>query len=183
MNEIAMFLGQMIRQPAQISGVVPSSRYLARAMAQGIGPQTGKVLEFGAGTGRLTRAILERGVAPSDLQLFELNPVFCRRLSLEFSGVTITHGPAQEALKLPAGSVGAVVSGLPMLSIPRLIQSQIVAAAFHALRADGELIQFTYGTKAPIDPQVCESLGIKAHKGAYVIRNMPPARIYHYRRG
>ena len=41
-----------------------ASRTLARAMTLGLGPNSGRVVEFGPGTGRFTEAILARGVRP-----------------------------------------------------------------------------------------------------------------------
>ncbi len=182
MSDLALFLGQLIRKPKQISAVAPSSRHLARAMAASLGPETGKVAEFGAGTGKLTRGILDRGVAPADLTVFELNPTFCRKLEREFPGVRVENRPAQDMATLGITDLGAVVSGLPLLSMNEDLQSGIVGAAFAGLRPGGAYVQFTYGPRPPMHADVQSALQLRATKGPFVLINMPPARVYLYTR-
>ena len=83
-NEARLFLRQLLTQPKQVSAIAPSSRWLARAMAQGLGPHTGRVVEFGPGTGQLTQGILAAGVAQKDLTLFEMSAQFITHLHLRF---------------------------------------------------------------------------------------------------
>ena len=74
--------------------ICPSSAGLARAMANGLGPDTGRVIEFGAGTGVITRAILARGVRPADVTMFEMNPDFTASLTRQFPGTILHNLPA-----------------------------------------------------------------------------------------
>ncbi len=182
MSDLALFLGQLIRKPKQISALAPSSRWLARAMAAKLGPHTGKVAEFGAGTGKLTRGILDRGIAPADLALFEMNPAFCRKLEREFPGVRVENRPAQDMTILGITDLGAVVSGLPLLSMGQDLQSGIVGAAFAGLRPGGIYVQFTYGPRPPVEEAVRAALNLRVARGPHVLINMPPARVYHYTR-
>ena len=76
-SDLAMFVGQILRKPKSISAMAPSSRALARAITEGIGPETGAVAEFGPGTGVFTRALLARGVAPAGLTLPRLRDRAC----------------------------------------------------------------------------------------------------------
>ena len=62
MNDTLLFLRQVISRPLQVSAMAPSSRFLGKAMAKDLGPHTGRVVEFGPGTGRLTQGILAAGV-------------------------------------------------------------------------------------------------------------------------
>src|SRR5690606_21328462 len=101
------------------------SRTLARAMTLGLGPNSGQVVEFGPGTGRFTEAILARGVPPEKLTLFELDEEFADYLRQKFPGVTVHQAPAQEAPALVAGKAGAVISGLPLLSMPEAVREGI----------------------------------------------------------
>jgi len=78
-------------------------------------------------------------------------------------------------------SVGAVVSGLPLLSMPDQVVEAILTAAFDILRPDGVYIQFTYGNKPPIPLHIMEKLGIEARAGTKVWLNVPPARVYYLR--
>lgn len=181
MNDFSLFLGQMVRRPGQVSALAPSSRRLARAMAEGLSPETGLVAELGPGTGKITRAILERGVKPENLTVFELNPVFCRKLEKDFPGLRVENHPAQHMATLGLRGLDAVISGLPLLSMSATLQHAILHAAFSALRPGGVFVQFTYGPRPPLNPVVQHDLALKVDRGPHVMFNMPPARVYHYR--
>jgi len=180
-SDLALFMREFIRNPRQVSSIAPSSRYLARAVAQGLGPQTGRVVEFGPGTGSLTRGILERGVPPGQLTLFELDPQFIAPLRAQFPGVAIHNTPADAAPDVVAPGVGAVVSGLPLLSMPPAICAAIVGAAFRILKPGAPYIQFTYGPKPSIPPAVIAKLGLTVEQSAFVWANLPPARVHTFR--
>lgn len=180
-NDLMLFIGQLLRKPREISAIVPSSRMLAAAMARGLGPSTGRVVEFGPGTGIITEAILETGVAPADLTLYEMNPIFCERLSQRFPGVRVVNAPAQDAARELIG-VGAVVSGLPLLSMPPAIQLSIVRAAFAILGPGKPYVQFTYGPQPSVADPILEALGLTVEAGPRVWQNLPPARVHHYRK-
>ena len=165
MQDLALFRRKLLRNPRQISALSPSSRALAAAMAEGLGPRTGRVAEFGPGTGRLTRAILEAGVAPADLTLFELDGDFVEHLRQAFPGVTVHHLGADRAAEVVAPGVGAVVSGLPLLSMPAPVREAIVGAAFRLLAPGAPLIQFTYGPKPPLPPESLANLALRVEPG------------------
>lgn len=177
-NEAALFLRQFLSNPRDVSSVVPSSRWLARAIAEGLGPKSGRIVEFGPGTGRITKAILETGVAPADLTLFEMNREFVRHLQDRFRGVTIHHGPAQDAPRLLAPGVAHVISGLPLLSFPGPLRQDILRAAFVILAPGGSFVQFTYADRPALDVGELRRLGLRAELGRKVWANIPPARIY-----
>ena len=181
-NGLLLFFGQLLRRPREISALAPSSAGLARAMTEGLGPDTGRVVEFGPGTGVITRAILARGVRPADLTLFEMNADFTVLLNGQFPGVTLHNLPAQEAARLCASGVGRVISGLPLLSMPQPVRQAIVGAAFAVLAPGGRLVQFTYGPTPPLDPATLSALGLSAIRGPKIWINLPPARVYHFHR-
>jgi phosphatidylethanolamine/phosphatidyl-N-methylethanolamine N-methyltransferase len=181
-KDFALFRRRLLRNPRQISAVAPSSRFLARAMAEGLGPATGRVVEFGPGTGRLTRGILAAGVAPANLSLFELDADFITHLRAEFPGVAVHHLGADRADEVVPPGVGAVVSGLPLLSMPKPVREAIVGAAFRILAPGAPFIQFTYGPKPPLTPDSIAALGLRVEPGRKVIANLPPARVYRFTR-
>ena len=182
MNETLLFLGQLIKKPLQVSAMAPSSRFLARAMAKDLGPNTGRVVEFGPGTGRLTQGILNAGVAPENLTLFEMNPEFVTHLRARFPGVTVHLAGAETAPQTVAKGVGAVVSGVPLLSMPMALRRSIMAAAFEILGPDGIYVQFTYGPRPALEEAQVKSLGLVWKQTAYVALNLPPARVHTFRR-
>lgn len=182
MNDLALFRRKLLRNPRQVSAVTPSSRFLAAAMAEGLGPSIGRVVEFGPGTGRLTRAILATGVAPQDLALFELDADFVAHLRPVFPGVAVHHLGADRASEVIDPGVGAVVSGLPLLSMPTPIREAIVSAAFAILAPGAPMIQFTYGRKPPLPAESLDRLGLRAEAGRKVWANLPPARVFRFYR-
>lgn len=178
LTDLAFFLKQAVLQPKQTSSLVPSSRALAKAMAAALSPATGPVVEFGPGTGTITRAILDQGVAPKDLTLIEMNSAFAEELHGRFPCVNIHVTGAQNAAQCVTEKVGAVVSGLPLLSMPRDLRREIIAAAFSILRPDGIMMQFTYGQNPPLSADGLSALGLRAEKAAKIWGNFPPAQVY-----
>jgi phosphatidylethanolamine/phosphatidyl-N-methylethanolamine N-methyltransferase len=177
-SDLALFVGQILRSPKTISAMAPSSRGLARAITAEIGPDTGPVAEFGPGTGVFTRMLLERGVAPKDLTLFEVNPTFAATLRTRFPGVRVINGGAQD-IGLHCASVGAVVSGLPLLSFPDTLIRAILGGAFSTLRPGAAMYQFTYGPRSPVPDAIAKDLGVDASPASgRVWLNWPPARVY-----
>jgi phosphatidylethanolamine/phosphatidyl-N-methylethanolamine N-methyltransferase len=182
MSELALFRRRLLRNPRQVSAIAPSSGYLARAMAEGLGPQTGRVVEFGPGTGCLTKGILAAGVAPENLTLFELDSDFVSHLTATFPCVSVHYMGADRADEVVAPGVGAVVSGLPLLSMPAPVREAIVGAAFRILAPGAPYIQFTYGPKPPLPADSMEKLGLRVEAGRKVWLNLPPARVYRFYR-
>lgn len=150
-------------------------------MAAGLGPHTGRIVEFGPGTGSLTRGILEAGVAPENLTLFELDTAFADHLRLTFPDCTLILGGADTAADHLAPGVGAVVSGLPLLSMPEAVCHAIVSAAFRILAPGAPYIQFTYGPRPPIPAATIAALGLTVESGPKIWTNLPPARVYRFR--
>ena len=181
-SDLALFGRRLLTNPRQVSAIAPSSRILARAMTLGLGPDSGQVVEFGPGTGRFTEAILARGVPAANLTLFELDEEFVPYLRQKFPGVTVHQLPAQEAANQITGTVGTVISGLPLLSMPHEVREGIVAAAFHILAPRGRYVQFTYGPRPPLPAEQIESLKLKVDRGVKVWANLPPATVYRFRR-
>ena len=182
MSDLALFRRRLLKNPRQVSAIAPSSRTLARAMTLGLGPTSGPVVEFGPGTGRFTEAILARGVRPQDLTLFELDEEFVAYLRQKFPGVTVHQLPAQEAARLVPAGVSVVISGLPLLSMPDEVRHGIVGAAFQILAPRGRYVQFTYGNAPPLPPETIAALGLTVNKGHKVWANLPPARVFRFRR-
>ena len=184
-SETLLFLRQLITRPRQVSAIAPSSRGLARAMAKGLGAGpagSGRVVEFGPGTGRLTEGILAAGVRQEDLTLFEMNPEFVDHLRLRWPGAHVVLGGAETAAAHIAPGVSAVISGLPLLSMPVAVRRAIVGAAFAVLEPGGRYIQFTYGPNPPLPATEMAELGLTVERGEKIWLNLPPATVYRFRK-
>lgn len=170
----------------KIAAPWPSSRYLADAMSMMISvPPSGIVVELGAGTGAVTRSLLNQGIAEEQLYIIEADSVLAGILSGYYPEATVINGDASNIDELLAQRgvqrVAAVISSLPMLIIPELIQLAILQKSFTMLEKDGIFVQYTYGTRSPIADRVRRQLGITGNVSKSVWRNLPPARVWSYR--
>jgi len=188
-SERLRFIGQWLKNPRQTASVTPSSPELAAAMLAQLPPNTTRVIELGGGTGALTRALVDQGIAGGNLLVLELNQELHAHLRLQFPGEVLVHGDAAELPRLATGAgflddglVDAVVSGLGLLSMGREQVADILRGAFECLRPDGRFIQFTYGPMSPISDGVLGSLGLNMRRGEFVLRNVPPATVWVYQR-
>ena len=180
-SDLLHFLRSRKSNPEKIGAVVPSGDALARLITQRIDASHAPVIELGAGTGALPRALLARGVDEEDLTLIESGPNFLKMLRERFPRARIVKADAARLagheLYAP-GTVGAVVSGLPLLSMsPRKIMG-VLTGAFHYLREDGAFYQFTYGPRCPVPKAIRERLGLESKRIGRTLRNLPPATVY-----
>jgi len=183
------FFWQWLKNPLRTAAVVPSSSELAYAMIGELPEGTQRVIELGGGTGAITRELLAAGIHASQLFVLELNEELHAHLHTRFPGVHVVLGDARSLPELAAGCgyldeglADAIVSGLGLLTMPLSLQQEILSAAFQCLRADGVLVQFTYGPSAPVAETVVRQLRLKVHRGDFVLRNVPPATVYVYSR-
>ncbi|KPN62894.1 phosphatidylethanolamine/phosphatidyl-N-methylethanolamine N-methyltransferase [Aliiroseovarius crassostreae] len=182
MSDLGLFLKQVVTKPGEVVAVAPSSRALAQRMAEAVPEGEGSVIELGAGTGKITSALLGAGVSLDDIHSFEINPVFCDHLEAEIPGLRVYRDRAEHLGRHGISNIKAVVSGLPLLSMDQETQMKIVGAAFENLRPGGLYIQFTYGPLPPIRKVVREELQLGWTRSQKIWGNMPPATSYTFYR-
>lgn len=172
-----LFFRQWLRHPKDVGAIWPSSRRLARCMVANVPVQgDGLVLELGAGTGIVTRALLAHGVAPERLRVIERSPLFVRCLRRRFPELTIIEGDAAAlADYLPAGrAVDAIVSSLPLRAMPPDVVAPILAQWQALVRPGGVVSQFTY---APLGRLKGSDAHFLQCADSWIVRNVPPARV------
>ena len=177
------FLRALVAHPKNIGAIMPSSRALAKAIARQIDPaRPGPVLELGPGTGVLTQAVLERGVAPGRLTLVEFDPDMAAFLTGHFAGVDVIEGDAFDLGRTLGPKVrepfSAIISGIPLLNFPMARRRIFMEGVCRLLAPGAPLIQFSYGTHAPVVP----SPDYSVTRAAMVWANLPPARVWVYRK-
>lgn len=180
-RDFAVFLSEMIRNPDEVRAIAPSSNGVAKLMSAGVEATMGPIVEIGAGTGAFTHAILARGIAPERLTILELNPRFCDDLRAKFPGVTVLNRSAEEIRDIGLTQISAVISGVPVLAKPEL-QRAVVGRAFEVMAPDGFFTQITYANNSPVTPAMQTKLGLISQKRGTVWANLPPARVFEYRR-
>lgn len=181
MSDLSLFLGQFLRRPRQIRAIAPTGRSTAREMARLVTPSMEAVAEIGAGTGTITQAILDRGLAPERLELYELNAAFCARLRARFPGVRVHNLPAQEMVNVGRPGLDAVISGVPTLPMPDELQAAIVGAALRMMKPGAPFVQITYGPAPPLSEAVRARFGLDHVRSPRIWANLPPAAVYVFR--
>ncbi|MBF0355912.1 MAG: SAM-dependent methyltransferase [Alphaproteobacteria bacterium] len=179
--DMLVFLRALTSDPSRICSIIPSGAALANLITSEISPECGSVIELGPGTGVFTRALLARGIRAEDLTLVENGDDFAELLRKRF--------PKARVLKMDAARLdrhhfpksapaGAVISGLPLLSMPPKQVLAILASAFGVLCHDGGFYQFTYGLHCPISRRHLDQLNLVATYIGRTYLNVPPAAVY-----
>lgn len=181
MTDVFPFLSALLADPRRVGAILPSGAALAEAITREISPSSAPVVELGPGTGAFTQRLLERGVPENRLALIEHGPDFARLLQARYPHARVLRMDAtrlRDVQLFDDEKAGAVVSGIPMLSLsPREVVA-ILRGAFHHLRADGAFYQFTYSLHCPVRQALLDSLGLKATRIGRAFVNLPPAGIY-----
>jgi phosphatidylethanolamine/phosphatidyl-N-methylethanolamine N-methyltransferase len=172
------FFREWLRDPLRVASITPSGRALADLMVREIGAETGRVIELGPGTGVFTRALLRRGVAEENIVLVEKGAEFAALLQQRFPKAHIACIDATDVARFCPMSVGAAISGLPLLSMRSETVSAILEGTFARLGDGGAFYQFTYGLRCPVPRAVLDSLGLSAIRVGGTLRNVPPAFVY-----
>lgn len=181
------FLGRFLRRPKHVASVWPSSRFLAESMFRGLDLASGDVvLEYGPGTGSLTREVERLRGAGVDVRYLgvEKDPGMHQYLVRNFPKLEFVLGDAADVVKLCQARglppAAAIISGLPLILMDYPALTGLLAATRACLRPDGVFRTFSYVHSYP-SRSAKELRGLMA---AYfdeyqlsrpVLRNVPPA--------
>jgi phosphatidylethanolamine/phosphatidyl-N-methylethanolamine N-methyltransferase len=179
------FIAGWLRRPLKTGAVLPSSRTLAKEMAKQINlHRPGAVIELGAGTGVVTHALLKTGLAPERLLVLERDEKFYEILLTSFHGPVIVCGDAaklEDILKKHhIRQVSAIVSSLPLITLPKTTRAAIVEQMAALIRQGATLVQFTFGISSPISNAEQLKYGISGKRMKVVMVNVPPAHVWVY---
>lgn len=163
------FARQFLRHPRQLGTVVQSGRTLARKMAEEVDDSV-EVVEFGAGTGPVTREILKRLPENGQLTCFEINRQFCRCLEgIEDPRLRVVNDDAANCGQYIDHS-DCIVSGLPLTLFDCEARDTILAIAGRA----GRYIQLQYTPAMSRDiRRYFSDVRLK-----FVPLNLPPAFVF-----
>lgn len=181
-SDLALFLRSWLESPLRAGAIAPSGQDLARAMAARVDPSApGPVVELGPGTGAVTAALVERGIAPSRLVLVEADPVFCELLRDRWPRARVVQMDAYAApilLRRMEVRPSAVVAGLPLLVRPPGERLRLVLGCLREAAPGAPFVQFTYFVRSPVP---APRPGLRAEGSPMVWRNLWPARVWSYR--
>ena len=178
MNRIA-FVKESLRNIAVTGSVTPSSASLIRRM---LGPirfsEAQTILELGAGTGCFTDVLLQRMRPDAQLICFERNQKFCDLLAREDDRLNIVNDSAEKIgmylKKMGVQQVDYVVSGLPLVSLPKPVGERIIEGVWTALKPGGVYTQFQYSLRSY---RMLRDTFSSVRLG-FTPLNLPPAFVY-----
>lgn len=210
LHDHRVFWRQFLEQYHTTGALVPSSRFLARALARYVGgePRDGqKILEVGPGTGAVTTHIVRRMGDKDALDLVELNDQFVRRLNERFETeqrfrsllgrLRVLHLRVEDLPR--SAQYDRIISGLPLNNFSVADVEYILDAFRGLLRPGGVLSFFEYVGVRParalvsgpaerarlrgIATALAEILGPHEIQRDCVWPNLPPAWVHHVRLG
>ncbi len=178
------FIRTWFEKPLSVGAVTPSGKVLARTMARYVDPGSeGPIVELGPGTGPVTDALIKNGIDPARLVLVEYDPAFCRLLQERYPQATVVQGDAynlRQLLSTLAKPASAIVSGLPLMTKPLRTRLRLINDALNLLKPGAPFVQFTYAVVSPIPTRLA---GVRTERSEPVWLNVPPARVWVYRKG
>ncbi|MDR7143671.1 phospholipid N-methyltransferase PmtA [Rhizobium sp. BE258] len=183
-EEIRFFKG-MMQGPKTVGSIVPTSSITAKKMASVININSGlPVLELGPGTGAITKAILGRGIKPEKLVAIEYSTDFYEHLVRLYPGVHFINGDAFDLDKTLGALKGqmfdSVVSAVPLLNFPMQARSALLESLLDRVPAGRPVVQISYGAISPI---IARPDRYHIQHFDFIVRNIPPAQLWIYRRG
>jgi len=174
------FVQEAIRNFNVTGAITPSSRLLERKMLKPIDfDDAGVIVEFGAGSGVFTRALLSKMQHDARLISCEINPHFYGQLkSIEDPRLLLVNQCVAELKHVLNQNfiqqVDYIVSGLPLALFNKRFVREVLETAYTALKPGGTYIQYQYSVKS--------LKTLKKHFGDVKVDftpfNLPPAFIY-----
>ena len=178
-----LFIMSLLKSPATVGALAPSSPQLSRLVASQAGWGSSHVVEVGAGTGSITGALLRRGLPANRLLVIERDPAFVLHLRKRFPHVRVRCGDAEHAEEILSeegiSHVETLISSLPIRNLNGDDRISVVRGMMKAVAPGGHLIQFTYAANCPIPT---EQLGLNAERLGRVWMNLPPAVVWKFTR-
>lgn len=151
MSDFSLFLGKFLKHGTAIASLAPSSPWLSRATVRNIDWARARVLvELGAGTGPITRVLAEKAHPECRVVVLERDPDFARLLQERFSGLPnfdVIEGDVRDLSGMLAdrgiAAADYVVSGLPVPSFPKNLQTDLFQTVRSILSPAGTYNQIT----------------------------------------
>ncbi len=148
------FIGELRRDFRHTGAVLPSSRFLAKALVRYLRRPhpPARVLEVGAGTGAITAEILKHLRSDDQLDVCEINGRFVAFLERRFETephfalrrgqVRLIHSAVEQLAG--QGCYDHIVSGLPLNNFPASLVRQVFRVFQRLLAPDGILTFYEY---------------------------------------
>lgn len=176
-----LFFRRWLANPLEMGSIVPSSPALCRRILRAVRRAPDEhVVELGAGTGVVSRALLEGGVPAERLTVIEIVPSMAGWLAETLPGANVVAGDARD---LPAllprhmhGKVGTVICGIPLVLLPVIEQRRFIDAIQVVAPGRG-FLHYSYCATSPLPAR---RHGLVAKREAWTPLNFPPASVWRY---
>lgn len=189
-EENRLFFKQWLKSPIQLGTFAPISLKLAHLAASQLDiTEKTTIVEIGAATGRLTRALLAKGVNLNKLAMVELDQAMSEFLKVSLHNLyrsntqpKVIHGNAEVLSELiPTswiGKVDYVVSTIPLAYMEEAMRERIIQAALDVLNPEtGSILHVTYSPVSPIRFMEGELLQKRV---VSLWGNMPPGFVWRF---
>ncbi len=174
------FVSEALKNFGTIGALAPCSPAAAERMVESIDFMKARtIVEFGGGTGPVTKEILKRAHPDARVFVFEINPTFVGVLkSIDDARLTVLHASAEDAgaklRELGIEKTDYVVSTLPLAVLKDEVVRNVFRATKEILKPGGLYMQIQY---APFLKKKIEKEFGKV-KTLFVALNVPPAFVY-----
>jgi phospholipid N-methyltransferase len=180
-REARLFTSNFLRDAYMVGSIVPSSRFLVNAVLEFVDWQRARVIvEYGPGVGTFTAEILQRMRSDATLVVIETNVDFVKFLGhgLPDRRLVVEHDSAENVQQILArrglSRADYVVSGIPLGSMPRSLQSAITTASRKALDPGGEFLVYQFTSRVlPVLRDTFRNV-----RRGFEFRNLPPAQFF-----
>lgn len=175
------FLKEYFKSNKEVGAFFPSSKFLGKKMMKHVDFKESKVLvELGPGTGVFTKQIIDNMEPDAQLFVFETNETFYNALIQKINDprVKIYNKSAEDVVEVLAENghhhTDCIISSLPLTVIPKDIKSNIMNAAYKALKKGGFYVQFQYSLNAyKLFKRTFDTVKLD-----FTALNVPPAFLY-----
>lgn len=176
-----LFARQFLANPRRVGAVAPASPALVRCLLDGVDwDHVSCAVEYGPGTGVVTRAMLARMRSDARLVAFEINPDFADylRASITDPRLTVITVSAAEAATHMECRCEVAISSLPLGVMPQPVRAAVLAATAQLLGPGAALIGYQYSPARLAEVRrVFPDLSLRLEP-----RNLPPAVVFTARR-
>ena len=160
---------------------MPSSPTLCRNVARQMRRTPDQfVIELGAGTGVISRALLDAGLPPEKLYVVEIVADMAEHLRRVLPGVNVISGDARELPTLlpdnVRNNIGTVVCGIPLVLLPVPEQRRFIDA-IEAVAPGVGFLHYSYCATSPLPYR---KHALSAKRESWTPRNFPPASVWRY---
>lgn len=183
MSDLWLLLRKFITNAKTVATIAPSSRALSRAILRGIDwSKSPTVVELGAGTGPITKQLVELAPPTARIVVNEFLPEFCESLRRKWPALDIAEGDARHLKEMLAkqdiAKVDYILSGLPLTHFSAADRDAVIDQAGPLLGESGEFRQLTTA------PWVYRKLYRRYFRDVrfrLVVWNLPPGGVYYCR--